>query len=314
MMRILFLLFVLMNSVSTLNAQVAASAKIDRSEVLIGEPVNIELRLSQPRNTHVSWPGETDSIGGLEILSLTPVDTAYTTDSTSLILTQRLAIAVYDSGRYTIPPFVFKYTAGQDKTIKSFETDALQFSAQLVKVDTTQAIRDIRPIREVPYDWTLIAILIFSAIILGWAGYKIYNKYFKYRKVVPVAEKVTEVFIPAHEKALAALKALDDEKQWQNGNVKYYHTALTDILRSYMEDRWNINAMELTSDEILRHGFILLSGEQEKEKLRRILLTADLVKFAKAQPLAAEHTQSMQDAIDFIRLTTSASSVTETVK
>lgn len=281
---------------------VIVRASVDTTKALIGQTIHVKVEMSQPRNLKVDWY-QTDTLEQLEIISRSEIDTVNTTDQNILLRSQDYTVSAYDSGLYTIPSFTFSYKVpGNDKEFIA-SSDPLKVEFYLVPVDTTKAIHDILPVKEVPYDWTFILLIAGGCLVLLVIAYFIY-RYFKNR---PVQEKV-EVPVPvitrpAHEIALEALKALEDQKQWQQGHVKLYYTILTDILRQYIFNRWNINAMEMTSDEILSNGFMNLLKSEEREMLGFILKLADLVKFAKVKPLASEHEQSMRYAYHFVQHT-----------
>jgi hypothetical protein len=79
-----------------------------------------------------------------------------------------------------------------------------------------------------------------------------------------------------------------------------YHSRLTDILREYIENRFKIQAMEQTTDEILFGFRNAAVDEESKHKLKQVLSLADLVKFAKEQPLPNENESSLSNVYDFI--------------
>lgn len=53
-------------------------------------------------------------------------------------------------------------------------------------------------------------------------------------------------------------------KAWQRENPKLYYTELTDVIRTYIQERFGFNAMEMTSSEIIEH----LLHEKDKESIR----------------------------------------------
>jgi hypothetical protein len=108
---------------------------------------------------------------------------------------------------------------------------------------------------------------------------------------------------PAHEIALEELNRLEAEKLWQQGNFKMYHTRLSDIIRAYIEHRWQIPALEQTTDEILSGFSKGMLEEELYRKLKHLLETADLVKFAKLQPVAYENEACMADSFALVRQT-----------
>ena len=114
-----------------------------------------------------------------------------------------------------------------------------------------------------------------------------------------------EEIIPANIEALRRLDKIKEEKIWQKGRVKEYHTELTDVLRTYIERVFNIPSMEMTSDEILRGSqFLKVDKPAAYEGLKQILRLADLVKFAKWNPETVENELSLMNAYLFVNQTT----------
>jgi len=138
------------------------------------------------------------------------------------------------------------------------------------------------------------------------------------RKPTEVVKKV--IVRPAHEIAIEALKKIQEQKLWQQGFYKEYHSGVADTIRSYIEHRFSITAMEMPSDDTLSHFRNNLVSPEAFEKLRYLLQSADMVKFAKGIPVGSENELSMQNAFDFIALTKQASKedfekpVTEEIK
>jgi hypothetical protein len=118
-------------------------------------------------------------------------------------------------------------------------------------------------------------------------------------KPVPVVKTVTPD-IPPHVVAINKLKELRDKKLWQQDEFKQYHIELSDIVREYLEKRYVIKTHEKTTDEIFDGLRRMDISDENRNKLRRILVLADLVKFAKEKPLPAENESSLDMAIDFV--------------
>ena len=85
--------------------------------------------------------------------------------------------------------------------------------------------------------------------------------------------------------------------------MKEYHIAVSDTVRMYIENRYSINAMEMTSDEILRSLRLIIADVNIKTKLSALLVLSDMVKFAKEQPLPNENEMCWEQAVDFIKHT-----------
>ena len=105
--------------------------------------------------------------------------------------------------------------------------------------------------------------------------------------------------IPADVIALNDLEKLEKAEIWQAGNIKKYHTELSEIIRRYTEIRFRFIALELTTDEIIENLKDKISSEQIKN-INLLLQRSDLAKFAKSKPIATENTESMQLAKDFV--------------
>lgn len=293
------------------NAQ--ATAKVDTASIAIGQQVWLELKFSVPKKAKVLWPVLQDSLASnVEIVRKSAIDTTINGEYTSY--RQRLTITSFDSGAYTIPPIGIGYQLGNDTAMQHAFTEAITFRVQTVKVDTTKAIRDIKGPMEapltfaeiVPWLLALLAIAIAITLLLYYLRQRKLNKPF-----ISLPRKPKQ---PAYQLALESLEGLKSRKLWQNGRIKEYYSELTDILRIYIEEQLSIPAIEMTTDEILGAFVDKNGGKGLVNRLGQILTTADLAKFAKAQPLSSENEQSMQNAIEFVKETIPVQPATELIE
>ncbi len=151
------------------------------------------------------------------------------------------------------------------------------------------------------YIWYILGAL----VAIGLIAFVIY--YFRKNKKTAIPEQAPPKYVESpNEKALRMLAELEQKQLWQNNHIKQYYTELTDILRIYIEERFRTPAMELTSDELLlvirRHKEMM----RHHEALSTILQTADMAKFAKAQPLPHEHTDAFDFTQQFVKNTKTA--------
>ena len=124
------------------------------------------------------------------------------------------------------------------------------------------------------------------------------------KRNLPIIPDKPKVVIPPHIEALENLRILKDEKLWQNGFEKEYHIRLSDIIRTYIEKRYGVTALEQTTDEIMRHTRTLESIDDVlRNKLKQILMLSDMVKFAKELPLPNENEMSIDHAFEFVNKT-----------
>jgi len=280
-------------------APIVVSAQPDTNQIRIGEQFKIELRANVPTGVHVDFPVFPDTLNGIEIVSRGNIDTLIASDKSSTTFSQSLRATSFDSGFYAVEPFKFTNLNKETGQTDTFFTEAFLISVKTIPIDTTQAIKDIKAPLTVPITWQEILLYVLIAIlIIGfvWLGVYLWKR--RKKPDAPLLPKIPSR--PAHELALEALRKTESEKLWQQGLFKLYHSNVSDILREYIERSYDINALELTSDETLERIHRIKMNESLAGKLAFILHTADLVKFAKLVPMPDENEKTMGYAYDFI--------------
>jgi hypothetical protein len=163
-----------------------------------------------------------------------------------------------------------------------------------------EEIKDVKEPITIPLDWKLIALWILVIIILGILGSYIYQRYFKKKKV---ESSLPVIYIPPYEKALNSLNELEQKRLWQKGAIKEYHTSITEIIRRYFEEQFFLPALELPSSEVMQHLRKKKDAQNILEITENFFNNADLVKFAKYQPMNVVNEKMMKQAIDIIKKT-----------
>ncbi|MBR1564307.1 MAG: cell wall anchor protein [Paludibacteraceae bacterium] len=283
---------------------IVVSAQLDSTQLMIGDQCDLRLQATLDKQEHVQFPvyGE-ELIPGIEITDRTMIDTVSLKDGRQQ-LTQYLTVTSFKDSLFFIPALPF--VSGDDTMF----TDPLSLNViQPFEIDTTQnAITDIKPVYKAPIwwwgilRWVLLALAIAG---LGVGAYYLY-KYIQKRRLMREGDYVEpEVIRPAEEVALEKLDKIKEEKIWQQGRQKDYHTELTDVVREYIANRFGISSQEQTSSEILTDIQPVLKDRKDLySSLKKMLSLADLVKFAKWNPLPDENEQSLRSAYEFVRETT----------
>lgn len=221
-----------------------------------------------------------------------------------------LLIQSFDSGVYIIPPFLL--VSGPD-TIRSNS-----LSLKVNPVDVT-ALTDIHPIADVSefdskwYDWlpdwiTDYWVYILLGLLIVAGGVCAYLIMSKKVNVTILPQKKR---LPPDQIAFNRLNALKEAQLWEKGQEKEYYTRLIDILRDYLQERFGINAMEMTSSQILK---ALRANEETRlshSRMERVVEIADFVKFAKVRPLPDDNVRAFSDAMQFVEETRPAPETTE---
>ncbi len=279
-------------------------AKFDTSRIYIGDQINFSVVVEQPARLQIPFPLFRDTlVKNIEILSGPVVDTTAITDSLVRI-TGRYLVTSFDSGFYMVNPVYVELR--NEGGVKRYYSDYSILEVARVKItppDTASKIFDIVGPYKAPLTlgevmpWILLGILA-AAII--WLAFRFGKKFGRKKKDIP------EVIItePAHVIAFRELEQLKDEKLWQSGETKKYYTKLTEILRKYLENRFSVFSLEMTTSEtldaLIRTGF---RKDDSYALLKSVLNGADLVKFAKYKPEPSENDIHFENAWKFVSVT-----------
>ncbi|MCB9034247.1 MAG: hypothetical protein H6553_10450 [Chitinophagales bacterium] len=284
-----------------LSAQQATATIANKKDILIGDWVPVDISVSAPNNAKVYFPNfnQKDSSvnSAIEVVNVSPVDTIRNGNINQYHLL--VNFIVFDTGNILFNPFpVLVDNLGKKDTIY---TEANMIHVAGVKIDTS---KDIKPIKEplnVPYTFKELLpyigiVLLLVAIILAILLFIKWRK----KKKEPIDERY---LLPSHEWALKELYKLKQQKLWQKGNIKEYYVQLSDILRNYIELRFNIPALENTTDELMRAMHKGIIHKKQKENINQFLMLSDFVKFAKANPDVIDNENAIQTVESFIQET-----------
>ena len=296
--------------------QPTVSVKMDSTYVTFGCPMTFHLEAVVPEGQQILFPQNVLQQGGivayddsaqylleLDDFEAPRVDTVKTEGGLTT-LHEDITVFAFDSATLYIPPFEFVTSVGDTLRTNSLALKVfMPFEEIEVDPQKFAGFKDVEDPEFVLLDYIwyfLWPLIILAVLVAAWFGWKYYQRHKANAPVVVVKEKP----VPAHIVAMQALEALSDKKLWQNGRDKQYHTELTDILRQYIERRFEVPAMEKTSEEILDELYELAESQKASlANLKQILSIADLVKFAKYQPLADENQLSFMNAKMFVEQT-----------
>ncbi|HJX70976.1 MAG TPA: hypothetical protein VJ346_03460, partial [Bacteroidales bacterium] len=304
MKRISYLicLTVLLATINGFAQIMSVQARLDTNEIMIGDQVSYEIEVRRNKNDVVIFPEFKKKLTDeIEIVSKSPVDSFWSKKDKKYILKQKLLLTVFDSGLYYVPPLEFLLISQHNKD--TVRTTSSYLEVHPFPLDTTHTIRDIKDIEKAPVSfgevYPYILIIIFAGLLVWFIIYYLRKK----EKNQPLIGR-PKIEEPPHVIALRELERLKSAKLWQRKETKLYYSQLTEIIRRYIEGRFGIMAMEQTTDEILIEfeGQEILS-EEDYKILREMLCLADLVKFAKAEPLPDENETQFENACTFVNHT-----------
>ena len=259
--------------------QVTVDASIDSLQLLIGEQAKVKLEISMDAKQKLQLPFLRDTlVKGVEILDIAKPDTQMLNDGKRMLIKQEYTITSFDSALYYLPPFEVMVNG------EPYRSKALA-------------------VREVPITWDDVSAIVWLTLLMLALGGLAYYLFVRYKDNKPIIKKIKiEPKLPPHQQALKEIERIKGDKTLRTADPKTYYTELTDVLRTYMEERFGFNAMEMTSSEIIDK----LQEINDKESIKDLMYlfqTADLVKFAKHSPLMNENDMNLVNAVDFINNT-----------
>jgi len=272
------------------SSPVKVSANVDKNSVTIGDKIVYTITVKADKGIEIKFPQvSSQELGGLAIKDFGSSARGWWRRK---IYKQWYKLNTYTSGIYTIPKAVIKYRSKDDKQWKEIKSDEVRVDVKSILKNAKDAsdIRDIAsPVGVGGKTWVYILGSILALLILGGIIFIILKRRKKKQPVIPLQ--------PAHEIAYQALNALREKDYLKQGEVKTYYIELSDIVRKYLENRFNLRAPEMTTEEFLNAaGSNKMLSYEHRKLLSDFLFHCDLVKFAKYMPQQEEAELSFEFA------------------
>jgi hypothetical protein len=290
----------LLGGVSTAaqEAPVSVRVSLDTASIMIGDQLGLNVQIAAPTGTRIQQIqfGEWEKAGKVEIMDLGPLSTI--AETPELLQQQRVLFTTFDSGYHRLPPLQVIYELnGIVDTARSGNLGLRVFTLPVTEDTPILANKDIvtEPLNLrdlLPYGLGILAVVLLGLGWWKWSGRK-----------PKKATSPPPPPVPAHVLALEKLTALEQAASWQHGEAKAFQSELTYILREYLENRYQVHALEATTPEILVQLRTIAAVPDHTAEIKSILETADLVKFAKAVPPLEVHPRALAAVRDFVMAT-----------
>lgn len=273
----------------------AISSEVDTTYMKIGEQIQFKISVDTDTLAQVIFP-EGQTFSPLETVE------AYKTDTTKrldrMTLEKIYALTQFDSGSYILPIQRIEING------QGYFTDSIRIDVATVPVDTVnQKMFDIKPLISVQKSgsdvWKMALLILIILVLVG-----VFYWFFIRNKKMTEAE--AEAMLPAYDRALLELKRLENSRYLIQDEYKKYYSELTAIVRSYLEEDVHISALESTTSQLIDKLELLKDAGQLKieddtiDQFKKILETADLVKFARSKPetsVAVEDRKSIEQIV-----------------
>ena len=273
------------------------TAELDSTVMTQGYRTDLRVRvLGSSEAVPVDFPQKGGQLAGIDVFDVSSVSEDLGNGRRETVYT--FTLQPFDPDTVTIPPM--RVALGKDTA----ESRSLVIKVLPAELDSMTTIHPMEGPVAYPsrwYDWVpqwvsdywgwvLVALGLLAAAVAGWMYWRKGGTMVVRRKRV----------IPPYELAVSRLEKLRERRLAESGHEKEYYTELTDILRQYLDGRFGINAMEMTSTEIMRAIRHNEATRMSADRMRSILEVADFVKFAKMRPLPDDNVKSFNSALAFV--------------
>ncbi|MEA3328970.1 MAG: hypothetical protein U9Q08_04520 [Candidatus Omnitrophota bacterium] len=272
------------------------SVSVDKDKITIGDKITYTLVVKADKDIEIEFPEFAQNLGDFAIKDFGTSRRGWFKTET---YRQWYVLDIYVSGKYSIPASLIKYRQSGEEEWQEVSTDEVSIEVEsiLESAEDKQDIREIAgpigfPVKIPWYVWVILALVVLA---IGFVFFLSKRKKTKSTIIPPR---------PAHELAYEALEALRQKEYLNRGEHKLYYIELSGIVRRYLENRFNLRAPEMTTEEFLNtvKNNKALSCKH-KSLLRDFLSHCDLVKFAKYEPPENETDLSFESAKKLVEQT-----------
>jgi hypothetical protein len=296
-MKTLFLVLTL--SLNLFAQNISAEAYTDSANYLVGDYINLTIKVKYDEGITVSNPLIKDNFKDIEVIKVE--EPVLLEENGKQIVEFKYIVSVYDSTDISISGIPVGYKTGNDTLLQTVNSNPVYFTVHTVPVKPEEEIKDVKEPIKIPLDWKTILLYLLIIIAIAGLAYFLYKRYKKKHEGEEI--KQTEPRIPSYITALNSLHQLEEEKLWQKGKVKEYHSKITEIIRRYFEDRFYLPALELTTSEAMVRLKERYDTAEILQATDEFLNNADLVKFAKYNPVPDLNAEMMKQAYKIVEMT-----------
>jgi hypothetical protein len=279
---------------------ISVESYVDRATITIGDRILYTLLVTTDPEVKLEPLDLGSNLGAFEVKDYKIYDPEKTKDGRMVNKSEYL-ITTFTTGEYVIPPITINYTDADSKK-KQIESEPLFIMVESVGASEAdkEDIRGLKPPIEIKGSYWIYLLILPIFALLAAGGFLYYRRR---SRGLALPEIPQELLRPAWEVALLELDLLRESDLLDKKQIKEYFIVLSDIIRKYMERRYQIKALDRTTEEIRQEVKRLKLEQEIAQLIFGLLLFCDLVKFAKYIPSADEVEKSTDEAYSIVNLT-----------
>jgi hypothetical protein len=273
----------------------------DKKDILIGEQIKLTIKLPLPLNSAGlnKWLVIPDSIPHFDIVETGKPDTTNFKDD-SRAIEQTITITSFDSGSWVFPALPVEFVAAAGQSPQIVKTDSFFVNVSYSPADSTNQLRDIKPIIKVSVTDLFWYYIIGGVVLLLLIIYLLYSYFKKNKKLKPAGNASG---LSPFDEAMEELKKLSQFNLQGADGIKMYHTRLSAIFKNYLGRKQQLNLFNKTTGDLLISMSNINLSAENISNLATALRCTDAVKFAKYLPLSTESEDCKQKIKETINLT-----------
>ena len=256
----------------------AISSTVEPAQLAVGDRTRLGIVVEHAAGASVTWP-EPESLGPFEVLERRVDEPRVEGDRAQS--TVELVLTAFELGDLEVPAIEVD-VVGADGNVVTLATGPVPVAVASVGLDEGGDIRAIKGPLDIPLSVLALVPWLVGLVLPAAFAYWLWRRFRGRGRADSLAP--SEPPRPAHAIAYEALRTLEDERLPERGEIKTFHIRASDIVRAYVEGRFGVDALEMTTGEVLD----ALRGREVDETVlldfRRLLERCDLVKFARDRP------------------------------
>lgn len=278
---------------------VGVKVTAEPSTVTIGQRFRLKVELRVQPGYEVVFAQPAEKIDDFDVIDFGELPRE--TRGADTLITRWFTLAGFETGQKVLNAPSVKYRRpGGELADAPVDHTLVTVESVLAKDPKATDVHEIRGPLAAPIDWRPYQAAALGLAVLGALGALVW--WWRRRRqqlaVVPPPR-------PPHEVAREAFLALKQRGLIERGEFKDYYSALTSIVRVYLEGRFKLRAPEMTTEEFLqataRGGQL---ERQHRQLLGEFMSESDLVKFAKHVPTLDDAARGLTAAERFVDETT----------
>lgn len=265
----------------------------DTNSYDVGAPIYITQRWISPAESPLDIPPLPDTLLALE--KIDEQELQEDVRDGKLIRIRKSTYICFDSAYVRIPVQRFSFLSGGDSI--HLETSRLFLDVKHVPLEESEELKPIEPPMEVGYSLSEFRLILFIAIALAVIIAFLLWLRMRQKETVEKEKPARPAYIIAFER----LEELRAQKLWQAGQLKEYHSLISEIVREYIEGRFKLPALESTTDELQAALKETSITKELRAELISMLRLSDFVKFAKGNALPDENERAWELAYRLVK-------------